>query len=272
MMFASNREREDLSTDPRGRLRRMASRGAWLAATMVGTLALDARAGEVSVAVAANFLEPMRSIAPAFTAATGHETRVSAGSTGKLYAQIVAGAPFDVLLAADAKTPQRLVDEGHAVAGSNFTYAIGQLVLWSADADLVDEDGAVLGSDRYTRIAAANPRLAPYGVAAYQVLEARKLLDAVSPRIVTGENIAQAYQFVLTRNADIGFVALSQLMSPGKPTVGSIWRVPQELYSVIRQDAVLLEHGESNEAARALLEYLQTPLARDSIRSYGYRH
>src|SRR5690606_10597331 len=172
---------------------------------------------------------------------------------------------LDVLLAADAKTPQRLVDEGHAVAGSNFTYAIGQLVLWSADADLVDEDGAVLGSDRYTRIAAANPRLAPYGVAAYQVLEARKLLDAVSPRIVTGENIAQAYQFVLTRNADIGFVALSQLMSPGKPTVGSIWRVPQELYSVIRQDAVLLEHGESNEAARALLEYLQTPLARDSI-------
>ncbi len=260
-----------MRTDLPGRLRRTAWRGAWLAAAMLGTLAAGAHAGEVAVAVAANFLKPMQSIAPDFTAATGHQVQVSGGSTGKLYSQIVAGAPFDVLLAADAKTPKRLVDEGHGVADSNFTYAIGQLVLWSADADRVDADGAVLESDRYTKIAIANPKLAPYGAAAHQVLEARKLVDTVTPRMVTGENIGQTYQFVLTRNAEIGFVALSQVMVPGQPVAGSMWRVPQELYDEIRQDAVLLERGKDNEAARALLDYLRTPAALEKIRSYGYR-
>lgn len=249
-------------------LRRFARR--FVGLVVLGMVGVGAHAGEVSVAVAANFLKPMQSIAPEFAAATGHQAVVSGGSTGKLYSQIVAGAPFDVLLAADAKTPQRLVDEGHGVAGSNFTYAIGQLVLWSADADRVDAEGAVLASDRYTKIAVANPRLAPYGAAAYEVLEARKLLDAVKPRMVTGENIGQAYQFVLTRNAEIGFVALSQVMVPGEGVGGSVWRVPQELHGEIRQDAVLLERAKDNEAARALMEYLRTPAALEKIRSYGY--
>ncbi|MCO5120067.1 MAG: molybdate ABC transporter substrate-binding protein [Burkholderiaceae bacterium] len=252
------------------RLRRTMRRVVWMAAAILGMAGVGAHAGEVSVAVAANFLKPMQSIAPDFTAATGHQVVVSGGSTGKLYSQIVAGAPFDVLLAADAKTPKRLVDEGHGVAGSQFTYAIGQLVLWSADAELVDGDGAILATDRYTKIAVANPKLAPYGAAAYEVLEARKLLDAVTPRMVTGENIGQTYQFVLTRNAEIGFVALSQVMVPGQPVAGSMWRIPQDLYGEIRQDAVLLERGESNEAARALMDYLRTPAAREKIRSYGY--
>ncbi|MFA7506523.1 MAG: molybdate ABC transporter substrate-binding protein [Burkholderiaceae bacterium] len=252
------------------RLRRTMRRTACVAMVILGVTGAGAHAGEVSVAVAANFLKPMQSIAPDFMAATGHKAAVSGGSTGKLYSQIVAGAPFDVFLAADARTPQRLVDEGHGVTGSNFTYAIGQLVLWSADADRVDADGAVLGSDRYTKIAVANPRLAPYGAAAYEVLEARKLLDAVTPRMVTGENIGQTYQFVLTRNAEIGFVALSQVTVPGEPTAGSMWRIPQELYGEIRQDALLLERGKDNEAARALMDYLRTPAAIERIRSYGY--
>ncbi len=228
------------------------------------------RAGQVSVAVAANFAAPLVSLAAGFTAATGHTLRISPGPTGRFYSQILAGAPFEVLLAADEETPRKLIDTGHAVAGSQFTYAIGQLVLWSARPGLVDDQGAVLASGRFTRLAIANPKTAPYGRAALEVLKARGLTDALSGRLVTGESIAQAYQFVFSGNAEIGFVALSQVRVPGKPMLGSHWRVPSSLHGEIRQDAVLLKTGEGNPAAASLLAYLKSAPARAVIQSYGY--
>lgn len=227
----------------------------------------------VSVAVAANFAAPLARIAAAFTAATGHEVRLSAGATGKFYTQIAAGgAPFEVLLSADDETPARLVREGHGVAGTVFTYAIGQLVLWSARPGLVDAEGAVLRGTRFARLAVANPRVAPYGQAAHQVMGALGLAQALTPKLVTGDSIAQAYQFTATGNAELGFVALSQVQLPGRAVPGSMWVVPQALYGELRQDAVLLRAGERNPAARALLAYLASPAARAVMAAYGYRH
>jgi molybdate transport system substrate-binding protein len=233
-------------------------------------LAGGVQAGEVQVAVAANFAGPLARIGEAFSAATGHTLKVSAGPTGKFYAQIVAGAPFEVLIAADDETSKKLVAEKRAVAGSNFTYAIGKLVLWSAQPGFVDEQGAVLASAKFAHLAIANPKVAPYGAAALEVLKARGLTDALTPKIVTGESIAQAYQFVLTGNAELGFVALSQVVVPGKPVLGSYWQVPGKLYGEIRQDAVLLTTGEKNPAAAALLAYLKGDVARRLIQEYGY--
>lgn len=230
------------------------------------------QAADVQVAVAANFAVPMARIAEAFTAATGHGVKASTGSTGKFFTQIVAGAPFEVLLAADDETPKKLVAEGHAVAGSSFTYAIGKLVLFSATPGFVDAQGAVLTSHKVKHVAIANPKLAPYGAAAVQVLKARGLTDTVTPRLVTAESIAQAYQFVITGNAEVGFVALSQVAVPGKPAVGSYWVVPQVLYGPIRQDAVLLKAGDKNPAAKALLDFLKTDAARQTMRGFGYGH
>lgn len=238
----------------------------------LATFALSVQAGEVSVAVAANFAGPMAKIGDAFTAATGHTLKVSTGSTGKFYAQIVAGAPFEVLVAADDETPKRLVSEGLAVAGSQFTYAIGKLVLWSAQPRVVDEQGAVLASGKFTHLAIANPKTAPYGRAAMEALKARGLTGAVAPKLVTGESIAQAYQFAATGNAELGFVALSQVVVPGKPVTGSYWLVPAALYGEIRQDAVLLQAGEKNAAAVALLAYLKSAPAQAVMQSYGYGH
>jgi molybdate transport system substrate-binding protein len=236
------------------------------------TAASSARAGEVTVAVAANFTGPMAQIGEGFKAATGHTLKVSAGSTGKFYAQIVAGAPFEVLIAADDETPRKLIAGSHAVAGSQFTYAIGKLVLWSARPGYVDEQGAVLGTAGFAHLAIANPKIAPYGRAGLEVLKARGLGEALAPRLVTGESIAQAYQFVASGNAELGFVALSQVVVPGKPVTGSHWLVPASLYGEIRQDAVLLKAGEKNPAAAALLSYLKGDAARAVIRSYGYGH
>ena len=243
-----------------------------LAASLLLGLAFtpSAQAGEVQVAVAANFAGPIARIGEAFTAATGHVLKLSAGSTGRFYAQIVAGAPFEVLVAADDETPKKLIAEGHAVAGSNFTYAIGKLVLWSTQAGFVDSQAAVLSSDKVKHIAIANPKVAPYGAAALEVLKARGLLDAVTPKLVTAESIAQAYQFAATGNAELGFVALSQVAVPGKAPVGSYWLVPQNLYGEIRQDAVLLKTGEKNPAAKALLDFLKTEAAKQTIRDFGY--
>jgi molybdate transport system substrate-binding protein len=224
----------------------------------------------VQVAVAANFAAPMAKIGAAFTAATGHTLKVSNGATGKFYTQIVSGAPFEVLVAADDETPKRLVFEGHAVAGTNFTYAIGRLVLWSAQAGFVDAQGAVLASDKVKHVAIANAKVAPYGAAAIEVLKARGLTDAAAPRLVTAESIAQAYQFVFSGNAEVGFVALSQVAVPGKPVVGSYWLVPQDLHGEIRQDAVLLKAGERNPVAAALLAYLKSDAAKQLIRDFGY--
>lgn len=239
----------------------------------LGALGLAARAAEVTVAVAANFAGPLARIGEGFTAATGHTLKVSTGATGKFYSQIVAGAPFEVLIAADDETPKKLVAEGHAVRGSNFTYAIGKLVLWSAQPGFVDDQGAALAGGRFSHLAIANPKVAPYGAAGLEVLKARGLSDAVAPRLVTAESIAQAYQFVLSGNAELGFVALSQVIGagpPGKPAVGPYWLVPASLYGEIRQDAVLLKPGEKSAAAKALLDHLKSANAKAVIQSYGY--
>lgn len=233
-------------------------------------VASAAPAGEVQVAVAANFAGPIGKIGEAFTAATGHSLKVSTGATGKFYTQIISGAPFEVLVAADDETPKKLVAEGHAVAGTNFTYALGRLVLWSAQPGFVDAQGAVLASDKVRHVAIANPKVAPYGAAAIEVIKARGLSDAMTPRLVTAESIAQAYQFVFTGNAEVGFVALSQVAVPGKPRVGSYWLVPQDLHGEIRQDAVLLKAGEKNPVAAAWLAYLKSEVAKQLIRDFGY--
>ena len=229
-----------------------------------------ARAGEVSVAVAANFSAPMQKIAQAFEQQTGHKALLSFGSTGAFYAQIRNGAPFQLLLAADDETPLRLEQEGLAVAGSRFTYAIGRLVLWSKQPGLVDGQGAVLRGGRFERLALANPRLAPYGTAAQETLTKLGLLAALRPRIVQGENIGQTYQFVASENAELGFIALSQVIADGRIAQGSAWIVPADLHAPLRQDAVLLAPGREQPAVQALLAFLKGETARAVIRSFGY--
>lgn len=241
-----------------------------LFAAAMSTSFCAAQAGEVLVAVAANFAGPLAKIQEGFSAATGHTLKVSAGATGKFYAQIISGAPFEVLIAADDETPKRLVAEGRAVAGSHFTYAIGKLVLWSAQPGFVDHQGAVLASGQFAHLAIANPKIAPYGAAGLEVLKARGLADAVAPKLVTAESIAQAHQFVSTGNAELGFVSLSQVAIPGKAAIGSYWLVPPSLYGEIKQDAVLLKAGEKNPAAIALLAFLKTAPALSVIEAYGY--
>jgi molybdate transport system substrate-binding protein len=227
-------------------------------------------AAEVQVAVAANFTAPMQKIAAAFEKATGHQAKLAFGSTGKFYAQIKNGAPFEVLLAADDETPARLEQEGMAVAGSRFTYSIGQLALWSAKPGVVDDQGAVLRQGAFAHLAIANPRLAPYGAAAVETLTKLGLLPALQPKFVQGENIAQTFQFVATGNAELGFVALSQIYEGGKLKSGSAWIVPASLHVPIRQDAVILARGKDNPAAQALLKYMKEDKARAIIRAYGY--
>ncbi len=228
------------------------------------------QAAEVSVAVAANFTAPMQKIAALFEQRTGHKAVLSFGSTGKLYAQIRNGAPFQVLLAADDKTPARLEAEGLTAAGARFTYAVGRLALWSSQGALVDPQGAVLRSNLFTRLALADPKLAPYGAAAVETLNRMGLLADVTPKIVYGENIAQAYQFVFSGNAELGFVALSQIFVDGKVGSGSAWVVPTTMHAPIRQDVVLLKTGESQVAARELMAFLRSDAALAVIRSYGY--
>lgn len=231
-----------------------------------------ARADEVQVAVAANFAAPMRRIAAGFARATGHVALLSYGASGRFYAQIRNGAPFEVLLSADDETPRRLEAEGAAVAGSRFTYAIGRLVLWSARPGLVDGAGAVLRQGGFARLSIANPKTAPYGAAAVETLRALGLHDVLAGRIVQGENVAQAHQFVASGNAELGFVALAQVMQGGAVAVGSAWLVPQSLHAPIRQDAVLLERGRGRPAAIALLAYLRGDAARAVMRDFGYGH
>jgi len=228
------------------------------------------QAAELSVAVAANFAAPMQKIAAAFEHETGHKLALSFGGTGKFYAQIRNGAPFEVLLAADGETPARLEREGLGVAGTRFTYAIGKLVLWSRQADLVDDRGEVLRAASFERIALADPKLAPYGAAAMQVLRELGLVEALRGKFVQGESIGQAYQFVATRNAPLGFVALSQVFVDGRVTEGSAWVVPEDLYAPIRQDALILARGKDNPAASELMRYLQGEAAKAVIRAYGY--
>jgi molybdate transport system substrate-binding protein len=238
----------------------------WLA----GVAAHSAQAGEVQAAVAANVMAPMQRIAADFERDTGHRAVLTAGSTGKLYAQIVNGAPFDVFLAADDATPARLEAEGRTAAGSRFSYAIGRLVLWSSRAGLVDAQGDVLRRGGFRHLAIANPKTAPYGAAAIEVLSSLGLLESLAPRFVQGENIAQAHQFVASGNAEIGFVALSQVMQGGVVREGSAWLVPARLHAPIRQGAVQLATVRDPAAAQALLRYLKGDKAGAVLRDHGY--
>lgn len=231
---------------------------------------LSAWAGDVYVAVASNFTAPMQRIAREFERDTGHRAVVAFGSTGGFYAQIKNGAPFEVLLAADDETPARIEKEGLGVVGTRATYATGRLALWSATPGLVDDQGEVLRRGGFERLAIANPKLAPYGLAAIETLTTLGLLQRLQPKLVQGENITQTYQFVSSGNASVGFVAVSQITRDGKVAEGSSWIVPAALHRPIRQDAILLNPGKDRSAAAALLAYLGGPKARATIRSFGY--
>ena len=235
-----------------------------LAVLLAASLTGAARADSVSVAVAANFTKVAEDLAPLFTAETGHEVRYSFGATGQLYTQISQGAPFEVFLAADDERPTKAVSDGLAVDGTVFTYAVGALALYSTSLDLSDGK-AVLEDGGYNKLAIADPATAPYGRAAMEALDALGLTAAVTPRLVTGQNISQTLQFVETGNAELGFVAASQVV--GK---SSVWIVPAELHEPIRQDAVLLKLGEANPAARAYLAFLRSDRALAVITAAGY--
>lgn len=236
----------------------------------VAALALSAApafAAEVQVAVAANFTGPAKAIAAAFTGATGDQVSLSFGSSGQFYAQIAHGAPYQVFLSADAARPAKAEQAGLGVPGTRFTYAVGRLVLFSKHPGLVDPAGAVLRSGRFSRIAIADPATAPYGAAAVQTLQKLGAWPQAQAKIVKGEDITQAYQFTATGAADLGFVALSQVV--GEPG-GSRWVVPETLHAPIAQQAILLEPGADAPAARAFLAFLKGPQARAIIRRYGY--
>lgn len=231
----------------------------------------SALADEVQMAVASNFTAPIQAIAPAFEKATGHTMTAAFGATGQLYAQIKHGAPFEVFLAADDSTPNKLENEGETVAGSRFTYATGALVLWSANEGYIDGSDAALKANEFQHLSIANPKAAPYGLAATQVLEKLGLTEAIKPKLVEGQNITQAHQFISSGNAELGFIALSQVYREGKITSGSAWMVPEDLHDPIHQDAVILKKGENNPAAAALVEFLKGPEAARIIESFGYQ-
>lgn len=227
-------------------------------------------AATVLVAVASNFSKPMTEIAAEFEKATGHSAKLSFGSSGKFVSQLENGAPFEVLLAADETGRIKLEQAGLTVPGSHFTYALGKLVLWSATPGYVDDQGQILSKGGFKHVALADPKLAPYGAAAVDVLKSLNLQDKLSPLFVFGENIAQTHQFVSTGNAELGLVALSQVIADGKVATGSGWIIPSDLYKPIRQDAVLLSRGAENPAAPALLDYLKSASALTIIEKYGY--
>ncbi|MCO7573325.1 molybdate ABC transporter substrate-binding protein [Pseudomonas chlororaphis] len=241
-------------------------------AALLAVFALgSAQAAEVQVAVAANFTAPIQAIAADFEKDTGHKLVAAYGATGQFYTQIKNGAPFEVFLSADDSAPQKLESEGDTVKGSRFTYAIGTLALWSAKQGYVDSKGQVLKDNQYQHLSIANPKAAPYGLAATQVLAKLGLNDQVKDKIVEGQNITQAYQFVSTGNAELGFVALSQIYKDGKVSSGSAWIVPAQMHDPIKQDAVILNKGKDNPAAQALVDYLKGPKAAAIIKSYGYQ-
>ncbi len=260
------------STFAASRIRQLSSAiGLLLAVAIGGAGSGAARADEIQVAVAANFTAPMRKIADEFEKETGHKPLLAFGTVGQFYAQIKNGAPFEALVSSDKETPDKLVRDGLAVADTRYTYAVGKLVLWSAAPGLVDSKGAILTSGAFQHLALANPKLAVYGAAGQEVMKKLGVWDAVQPKIVLAENITQSYQFVASGNAEIGFVALSQVIGPnGKIEKGSAWSPPADLYPPIKQDVILLAPGADKSAARALVDYLKTEKARAIIRAYGY--
>lgn len=234
----------------------------------ISLIPVSASADTLRLAVAANFTDVTRVIVPRFEQASGHTVKVSFGSTGKLYAQTIHGAPFDLFLAADAARPRRLVDEGHAVKGSRFTYARGRLVLWSADQDRIKGGEAFLSNGDFKRLAIANPTTAPYGVAAQQVLQHLGLWQEISKKLVRGDSIAQTFQFTATGNAEAGLVAASQVKGWGKP--GSLWAIPDDYYQPIAQQAVILNRGAQNEGVLAFVQFLKSDAVKATIRGHGY--
>jgi molybdate transport system substrate-binding protein len=234
---------------------------------IASSVSVHAVADEIRIAVATNFTAAMSDLVRRFELETKHHVLVSSGSTGNHYAQIKNGAPFEAFFAADADRPRLLEQEGVAVPGSRFRYAVGRLVLWSPEPNYVDDQGRVLENAEFRRLSIANPDLAPYGAAARETLTARGLWEALMPRLAMGQDIGQAYAFVQTRNAELGFVALAQLRQPGKQIEGSYWIVPESLHRPIEQEAVLLRDVP---AARVFLEFVKSAEAREIIRSYGY--
>lgn len=232
--------------------------------------ALSARGEQTTIAVASNFAAPMKRIVTEFEQRSGHRVVLAFGSSGKFFAQIHHGAPFDAFFSADQTKPARLVADGLADGRSRFTYAEGRLVLWSRSHQLVDGEGTVLKTGRFNRLAIANPKLAPYGAAAVEVLQNLELEKATRTRWVQGENIAQAYQFVATGNADLGLVALSQVVRDGEISSGSAWVVPANLYRPIRQDAVILKRARDNPALTAFWSFIRKPEMQAIIESFGY--
>ena len=245
----------------------------WFVLTIATLCAVPAAADVVSVAVASNFLSAARGLAARFEARSGAEVRLSAGSTGKLYAQIANGAPYDVFLAANAREPERLEQEGLAAPGSRFTYALGTLVLWSADPTLLVDDGeAVLLAGNFDRLSLANPRIAPYGEAAMTVIEGLGLSRSLGPRLVRGESVSQAFMFAASANVALGFVARSQVVALSPRQAGSTWVVPRDLYPPIKQQAVLLARAADSGTAKQFLEYLRGAEAVALLGEHGYRH
>ncbi|MCP3869871.1 MAG: molybdate ABC transporter substrate-binding protein [Gammaproteobacteria bacterium] len=228
---------------------------------------LPAAVAELRIAAASNFNAALESIAHRFEAQSGHRVRLSFGASGKHFAQIRNGAPFDLFFSADTKRPTLLEQEGLALPGSRFTYAVGKLVLWSPREDYIDADGQVLDQGSFRYIAIANPRLAPYGKAARQVLQARGLWEKMRPITVRGENIGQTFQFVSSGNAELGFVAYSQIRNPDQKMGGSFWRVPQSLYTPIQQQAVLLK---DSDPARSFLKFVKSEKSLAILKQYGY--
>ena len=237
-------------------------------AVLVSASATSSRAEETTIAVAANFTSAAKRLGAAFEASSGHRVVFSFGSTGQLYAQIAHGAPFDAFLAADEARPERAVADDLGVEGTRFTYAIGVLVLWSADPDRIDGTPAVLSDPTLRHVAIANPATAPYGAAAIETMRALGVLEGLESRLVAGKSISQTYQFVATGNAPVGFIAASQVKVDD---TDSHWAVPEDMHGPLRQDAVLLEHGRDNEAAKAFLEFLRGAEAVKMIEELGYR-
>lgn len=230
------------------------------------TFSITGLCEETLVAVASNFTAPAKTLAAAFNEKTGHKAIISFGSTGKLFTQISHGAPFDVFLAADTQRPRKAIEEGLATESSYSIYARGRLALFSLDKSLVDSGGQVLATNNITRMAIANPKTAPYGMAAKEVLST--LAPNLKTKLVMGENIAQTYQFVISRNVQMGFVALSQVI---KQTEGSMWLVPENIHSPLNQAAVLLKKGQNNAAATAFMVFLKSDIAKNIIKQYGYQ-
>ena len=234
-------------------------------------MAVNAKAAEIKVAVASNFANVLKEIAIEFQKDTGHQLAITPGATGRFYAQISNGAPFDVFLSADDETPHKLAQEGKAIASSQFTYAIGRLALWSPNPEMIEKNADILKTDKFKFIAIANAKVAPYGQAAVQTMQKLGVLTKIEPRVVQGESISQTYQFVSTGNAQVGFVALSQIVENGKIKTGSAWIVPEEMHEPLKQDAVVLQSCKHMSACQALIDYLKSEKAKKLMASYGYK-